>query len=176
MFFKNSYPLPPLPYHSIIMIHSISVLSLSTHNLIVYNRTRNATLNDGSHVWPSDTRIWPTKVMIAVGAISLFLASGVLISYAWGIKYANRMATIKTIIGIGISLFKIVMFAIAGSLFLGASRPPPAGGGGQESLWSVSCNANDTSKSLFSRIENFAQVCAMQVRRLSSVVNRSTGN
>jgi hypothetical protein len=113
--------------------------------------------------------------MIAVGAISLFLASGVLISYAWGIKYANRMATIKTIIGIGISLFKIVMFAIAGSLFLGASRPPPTDGG-QESLWSVSCNVSDTSKSLFSRVVNFAQVCAMQVCQPSSVVNRSIGN
>jgi hypothetical protein len=98
--------------------------------------------------------------MIAVGATSLFLASGVLLSYAWGTKYANRMATVKTVIGIGISVFKIIMFAIAGSFFLGASRVPP---GGQQSLWSVSCNADDSSKSLFSKVVDFGQFCAMQV-------------
>jgi|SRR5579859_4830358 len=151
-----SYP----PTTAYLLTTRISVLSLATHNLIIYNQTRNATIN-GSPIWPSDPKIWPTKVMVAVGAISLFLASVVLLSYFWGTKYANRMATVNNVIGVGISVFKIIMFAVAGSLFLGASRGIPQGG--RQSLWTISCNADDSSQAVFSKVVDLGHFCAMQV-------------
>lgn len=130
------------------------------HNLIVYNQTRDIKVNDAP-IWPNDVKIWPTEVIIAVGSMSLALASMVLLSYFWGTKYANRMAMVKAVMGVGISVFKIIMFAVVGGLFYGEStRIPP---GGQQSLWSVSCNGNDPSKAVFSKVIDLGQFCAMQV-------------
>lgn len=65
-------------------------------------------------------------------------------------------------IGVFISVFKIIMFSVVGGLFYGQStRIPP---GGQKSLWSVSCNADNTSKAVFAKVINLGQFCSMQVR------------
>ena len=99
--------------------------------------------------------------MIGVGSTSLFLASVVLLGYLWGTKYANRIATMKAVIGVFISLLKIIMFAVVGGLFYGQSTKIPPGG--QQSLWSVSCNATDSSKAVFSKVIDLGQFCSMQV-------------
>ncbi len=99
--------------------------------------------------------------MIGVGSTSLFLASAVLLSYICGTKYANRAATFKSVIGVFISVIKIIMFSVVGGLFYGQSTKIPPGG--QESLWSVSCNASDSQKAVFGKVINLGQICAMQV-------------
>jgi hypothetical protein len=137
------------------------VTTLASVNLAKYYQTRNAVGPNGEVLWPADAKIWPTKVMLSAGITSLVLALSVLISYAWGTKMANRVSTARSIIGVGVSIFKIAMFAFAGGAYLGANKTT---GPGPQSLWMLSCNPSDQTKSVFSATVNFGQFCSMQVR------------
>ena len=136
--------------------------TLASVNLAKYYHTRNTVGPNGELLWPADVKIWPTKVLLSAGITSLVLALSVLISYAWGTKTANRVSTVRSIIGVGVSIFKIAMFAFAGGAFLGANKT--SGQPGLQSLWTVSCNPSDQTNSVFSGTLNFGQFCSMQVR------------
>jgi hypothetical protein len=153
---------------------SISVTTLASVNLAKYYHTRNTVGPNGELLWPADVKIWPTKVMLSAGITSLVLALSVLISYAWGTEMANRVGKVRSIVGAGISVFKIAMFAFAGGAFLGANNP---GQPGPQSLWTVTCNPSDQTSSLFRGTVNFGQFCSMQARlRLVKWLTSSIGS
>lgn len=138
---------------------SVVVLSLMIYNLAVYYNTADD-VSDGVRLWPTSVKIWPTYVALAVAIVSTKLAIATLIAYGWGTAFANRWNFARTVLGISVLIFNVIIWAVAAYSLKGTSV---FHGIGPRSLWSSSCRASAQQHQLFGGTVNLRRICLTQV-------------
>lgn len=138
--------------------HSIANLVLMTLTLAKYRQTQDVSVQ-GQALWPpkDQTVVWPTIFAMVAAAISIATASAVLLAYLWSVKMSDRMDTYRTVIEVLVLVINLVLASVVGpTMFLS--------GNNSNSLWGVSCAANDAAVALYQEFLNLGSYCIEQVR------------
>lgn len=132
---------------------------LTTHN--VY---RDVLLPTGKTVhrtaWAADSKVWPTYMYFGVASTSLFLDAGILISYLWSIKVANRMDNVGSAFSLVVFVGNLVVWAVAAGIY----RYEKDGGERPKDLWGWTCSsAAARIQDVFREDVEFEKFCGVQV-------------
>lgn len=124
--------------------------------LISYYTTKNKTLSNGQDPWAANTVLWPTYLVLATAAVTLFMNIITMCMYLKSSAAADRSDGISGYIGIALTGANAVVWAVNMGLFKMANTG--------NDLWGWSCSpAADALKKEVKGILNFDSLCMVQV-------------
>ncbi|KAF2813898.1 uncharacterized protein BDZ99DRAFT_459647 [Mytilinidion resinicola] len=139
-------------------------ITLTLHKFLTTKDTfREAPGKNGATVnrnpWAKDSKTWPTYMYFAVAATALVLNMVILVSYKFGIKNANRAASISTFFTWIVMIGNLVVWSIAASLY----RSEKNKNGKSNDLWGWTCSAAAREiQHVFHDDVNFNKFCKTQ--------------
>jgi len=117
--------------------------------------TKNMIINGHQHPWAQHTTIWPTLMLLAIAAITLFMNFIVICAYICGVGIANKASSFMGYVGYILSAAHIIAWAVATGLFKMANTG--------NDLWGYSCSDKaDAIQMAVQNEMNFGTLCTVQ--------------
>ena len=131
------------------------MLGIMLYMLIIFNQTKNV-IRDGRGPWPSDSKVWPTYMLLAASALSLLVAVVSLVFYCCNYERAQqswKLALAKNVMHVLIWITVSAIYRYEKNLH---EKP--------NDLWGWACSPKAQAiQAEFQSVINFKPLCTAQV-------------